>query len=74
MKITVKDRIKITVKNQNDVGKVVFGKIAKVEDLRLTNMSDVDISQQQDGYVLVYDQPTNKYSFRAIEIVDGGYF
>jgi len=66
--------MKITVKNQNDVGKVVFGKIAKVEDLRLTNMSDVDISQQQDGYVLVYDQPTNKYSFRAIEIVDGGSF
>ena len=66
--------MKITVKNQNDIGKVVFGKISKVEDLRLTNMSDVDISQQQDGYVLVYDQPTNKYSFRAIEIVDGGYF
>ena len=66
--------MKITVKNQNDIGKVVFGKKSKVEDLRLTNMSDVDISQQQDGYVLVYDQPTNKYSFRAIEIVDGGYF
>jgi hypothetical protein len=66
--------MKITVRNQNDVSKIVFGKISKVEDLRLTNMSDVDISQQQDGYVLVYDQPTNKYSFRAIEIVDGGYF
>jgi len=66
--------MKITVKNQNDVGKVVFGKISKVEDLRLSNMSDVDISQQQDGYVLVYDRPTNKYSFRAVEIVDGGYF
>ena len=66
--------MKITVKNQNDIGKVVFGKISKVEDLRLTNMSDVNTSQQQDGYVLVYDQPTNKYSFRAIEFVDGGSF
>jgi len=66
--------MKITVKNQNDVSKIVFGKISKVEDLRISNMSDVDTSVQQDGYVLVYDQPTNKYTFRAIELVDGGYF
>jgi len=66
--------MKITVRQDNNIGRVTFGKISKVEDLRITNMSDVDISGQQDGYVLVYDQPTNKYTFRAIEIVDGGYF
>lgn len=66
--------MKITVKNQNDVGKIVFGKISKVEDLRISNMSDVDTSMQQDGYVLVYDQQTNNYTFRAIQLVDGGYF
>lgn len=68
--------MKITVKNQNDVGKIVFGKISKVEDLRITNMSDVDTSGQQDGYVLVYNSSQNNYKFELIEVssVDGGYF
>lgn len=66
--------MKITVKNQNDVGKIVFGKISKVEDLRLTNMSDVDTAAQQDGYVLVYNSSQNNYEFRQVAIVDGGYF
>ena len=66
--------MRIKVSNDNNIGKITFGKISKVENLRLTNMSDVDTSQQQDGFALVYDQPTNKYSFRAIELVDGGYF
>lgn len=66
--------MKITVKNQNDVGKIVFGKISKVEDLRITNMSDVDTSGQQDGYVLVYNSSQNNYKFRPVESVDGGYF
>lgn len=66
--------MKITVKNQNDVGKVVFGRISKVEDLRLSNMSDVDTSTQQDDDVLVYDSGTNAYTFRPVSLVDGGTF
>jgi|LakMenEpi03Aug12_release.lakeMendotaPanAssembly.Ray.scaffolds.fasta_scaffold5553750_1 hypothetical protein len=66
--------MKITVRQDNSIGKITFGKISKVEDLRITNMSDVDISGQQDGYVLVYNAAQNNYAFRQVQIVDGGYF
>jgi len=66
--------MKITVRQDNSIGKITFGKISKVEDLRITNMSDVDISGQQDGYVLVYNAAQNNYVFRQVQIVDGGYF
>jgi hypothetical protein len=77
MKITLRqegDVGKITVKQDNSIGKVTFGKISKVEDLRITNMSDVDTTGQQDGYVLVYNSSQNNYEFRQVESVDGGYF
>jgi hypothetical protein len=66
--------MKITVRQDTSIGKITFGKISKVEDLRITNMSDVDISGQQDGYVLVYNAAQNNYAFRQVQIVDGGYF
>jgi hypothetical protein len=66
--------MKITVRQDNNIGRVTFGKISKVEDLRITNMSDVDISGQLDGYVLVYNAAQNNYTFRQVQIVDGGYF
>ena len=60
------DKMRIAVTQNNSVGKIVFGKISKVEDLRLSNMSDVDTSIQENDDVLVYDSSTNGYKFRKI--------
>ena len=66
--------MRITVSQQNNVGRVTFGKIAKTETVTLAELGDVDISLQQDGDTLVYDSSTGKYFVKALEAVDGGEF
>lgn len=64
--------MKVTVSNKNNVGRVTFGKIAKVGTLSLGQLSDVVTTGQQNGDVLVYQANTSTYVFKAIPTLDGG--
>jgi hypothetical protein len=67
--------MKVVVSNRNQIGKVNFSKLAK-NITSLADLVDVDISTQQDGYVLAYQANTNSYIFTAsaasVATVDGG--
>jgi hypothetical protein len=41
---------------------------------KLALMTDVDVTDANDGEVLVYDVVTNKYVIKAIPEIDGGEF
>lgn len=64
--------MKVTVSNKNNVGRVTFGKIAKVGTLSLGQLSDVVTTGQQNGDVLVYQANTSTYVLKAIPTLDGG--
>jgi hypothetical protein len=64
----------ITVSNVNKVGRVTFGKIAKLGSVGLQNLNNVVISGQQDGDVLVYQANTNTYNIKTLPNIDGGTF
>jgi hypothetical protein len=66
--------MKVTVSNKNNVGRVTFGKIAKVGSVQLTEISDIDITIQQDGDVLVYQANTNTYVIKTLPRINGGEF
>lgn len=74
MKITLANRTKaqVTVSTVNKVGKVTFGKIAKVDDISLNQIGDVSAVGQQDGDVLVYQSNTSTYVVQTLPKVDGG--
>ncbi len=67
--------MKVVIANNNQIGKVNFSKVAK-NITSLADLVDVDITTQQDGYVLAYQANTNSYIFTAtaasVGIVDGG--
>lgn len=67
--------MKVVVANRNQIGKVNFSKVAK-NITSLADLVDVDITTQQDGYVLAYQANTNSYIFTAsaasVATVDGG--
>lgn len=67
--------MKVVLSNRNQIGKVNFSKVAK-NITSLADLVDVDITTQQDGYVLAYQANTNSYIFTAtaasVGIVDGG--
>jgi hypothetical protein len=67
--------MKVVVSNRNQIGKVNFSKLAK-NITSLADLVDVDITTQQDGYVLAYQANTNSYIFTAsaasVAVVDGG--
>lgn len=67
--------MKVVVANRNQIGKVNFSKVAK-NITSLADLVDIDISTQQDGYVLAYQANTNSYIFTAsaasVATVDGG--
>ena len=67
--------MKVVVSNRNQIGKVNFSKVAK-NITSLADLVDIDISTQQDGYVLAYQANTNSYIFTAsaasVATVDGG--
>lgn len=65
---------KITIANDNKVGRVTFGKIAKIGSVSLNDLSDVVSTGQQDGDVLVYQANTSTYNIKTLPKVDGGLF
>lgn len=65
---------KITIANDNKVGRVTFGKIAKIGSVSLNDLSDVVSTGQQDGDVLVYQANTTTYNIKTLPKVDGGIF
>lgn len=65
---------KITLANENKVGRVVFGKVAKVGSVGLSELNDVVTAGQQDGDVLVYQANTSTYNIKTLPKVDGGLF
>jgi hypothetical protein len=66
--------MKVTVSNKNNIGRVTFGKIAKVGSIQLSEISDVDLTIKQDGDVLVYQANTNTYVVKTLPKIDGGEF
>jgi hypothetical protein len=64
--------MKITVSNKNNVGRVTFGKVARVGSLNLGQLGDVVTTGQQNGDVLVYQANNSTYVFKAIPSLDGG--
>ncbi len=66
--------MKVVVSNKNNVGRVVFNKIAKVGSVQLSSLTDVNASGQQNGDVLVYNANTNTYIVQTLPKVDGGAF
>lgn len=40
----------------------------------LTQLTDVNISGEQDGEPLVYDEGTGKYVIKPLPLIDGGFF
>ena len=65
---------KITIANDNKVGRVTYGKVAKVGYVGLTDLYDVVTTGQQDGDVLVYQANTSTYNIKTLPKVDGGIF
>jgi hypothetical protein len=64
--------MKITVSNKNKVGRVTFGKVAKVGAVSFSQINDINVSGQQDGDILVYQANTSTYVVQALPKVDGG--
>lgn len=65
---------RVTVRTVNNVGRVTFGKIAKVDSINLDELGDVITAGQQDGDVLVYQANTSTYNIKTLPKVDGGIF
>lgn len=63
---------RIRISNENVVGRVTFGKIARVGSVGLEDLADVTIIGQADGDVLVYNSNTNNYEVKTLPKVDGG--
>jgi hypothetical protein len=64
--------MKITVSNKNKVGRVTFNKIAQVGSIGLNQVSDVTVTGQAEGDVLVYQSNTSTYVVKSLPKVDGG--
>lgn len=73
--VSSKKRIgRIAVTTNTDVGRVTFGKIAKVGSIGLEDIGNVITAGQQDGDVLVYQSNTSTYNIKTLPKVDGGLF
>lgn len=64
--------MKVTISNKNNVGRVTFGKVARVGTIGLGQVNDVITTSQQDGDVLVYQGNTSTYVLKPIPKLDGG--
>ena len=64
--------MKITVSNKNKVGRVTFNKIAQVGTIGLNQISNVTVTGQAEGDVLVYQSNTSTYVVKSLPKVDGG--
>jgi len=81
MNVIISNRSKIglgqvKVTTNNPIGKVNFGKVAKIAPgtIFLSSLSDVSEVGQQDGDVLVYNANTNTYAIETLPDIDGGIF
>jgi hypothetical protein len=63
---------RITVTNNNVIGRVTFEKVARVGSVSLGDLNNVDVTGQQDGDILVYQSNTNNYVVKTLPKVDGG--
>lgn len=70
-KTGVSSRVKI--ENKNNIGRVTFSKISRLAG-RLSDLTDVVVTGQQDGDVLVYNANTNNYIIQTLPRIDGGSF
>lgn len=66
--------MRIAVSNKNVIGRVTFGKIAKVGSISLESLSNVDAASKQEGDVLVYQSNTNTYVIKTLPKIDCGTF
>ena len=66
--------MRVVVSNTNKVGRVVFGKVAKVGSVGLESLNNVVTVDKQDGDVLVYNANTNTYKITSLPNLDGGTF
>jgi hypothetical protein len=64
--------MKITVSNKNKVGRVTFNKIAQVGTIGLNQLTNVTVTGQAEGDVLVYQSNTSTYVVKSLPKVDGG--
>lgn len=72
MKVYVRQNKKVVVGTNNSIGRVTFGKVARVGSVTLGQLSDVDTTGEQEGDVLVYQANTDTYAIRTLPKVDGG--
>jgi hypothetical protein len=66
--------MRVIVANKNDIGRVTFGKIAKIGSVGLQQLNNVVTQGQQDGDVLVYQANTSSYNIKTLPKIDGGIF
>jgi hypothetical protein len=75
MKVVLsQNKLRVSVANKNNIGRVTFGGVAKIGSVSLTQLSDVSTAGQVDGDVLVYQSATNSYSITTLPRIDGGSF
>jgi hypothetical protein len=63
---------KITVTNNNQIGRVTFEKVARLGSASLGDLGDVVTTGKQDGDILVYQSNTNNYVVKTLPKIDGG--
>ncbi len=65
---------RIVVSNNNNIGRVIFNKIANLGSVGLQQLNNVVTTGQQEGDVLVYQANNNTYVIKTLPDVDGGLF
>lgn len=72
--VLAQNKLRVSVANKNNIGRVTFGGVAKIGTVNLTQLGDVSTAGQQDGDVLVYQSATDSYAITTLPRIDGGYF
>jgi hypothetical protein len=65
---------RIVVSNNNNIGRVIFNRIANLGSVGLQQLNNVVTTGQQEGDVLVYQANNNTYVIKTLPDVDGGLF
>lgn len=66
--------MRVVVSNNNRIGRVTFGKIAKIASIGLEQLNNIVTDGKKDGDVLVYQANTDTYNIKTLPKVDGGLF
>jgi hypothetical protein len=48
--------------------------VARTANLALSQLNNVETEGTQDGYVLTYEEGSNKYVMKEIPVINGGSF